>query len=123
MLKVGNYGDVGTAEISDMLFTSKGALPGLVMVEWNMAADSQGSVSLGHFLTLSSLPNFLLFEDDLQKRNRIGCLYLQGLAKLGLGLHEQAERSFREVLHLDASHLAAEYELRQLRSLPARPQS
>jgi glucan 1,3-beta-glucosidase len=45
MLKVGNYGDVGTAEISDMLFTSKGALPGLVMVEWNMAAESQGSVS------------------------------------------------------------------------------
>ncbi|KUJ15980.1 pectin lyase-like protein [Mollisia scopiformis] len=51
MLKVGNYGDVGTVEISDMLFTSKGALPGLVMVEWNMAADSQGSVGLwdSHF--------------------------------------------------------------------------
>lgn len=45
MLQVGNYGDVGTIEISDMLFTSIGALPGLVMVEWNIAADSQGSVS------------------------------------------------------------------------------
>jgi glucan 1,3-beta-glucosidase len=46
MLKVGNEGDVGTVEISDMLFTSVGALPGLVMVEWNVAAETQGSVGM-----------------------------------------------------------------------------
>ena len=46
MVKVGSKGDVGTMEISDMLFTSKGALPGLVLMEWNIAADEQGSVSI-----------------------------------------------------------------------------
>ncbi|KAE9377716.1 glycoside hydrolase family 55 protein [Stipitochalara longipes BDJ] len=46
MLKVGNSGDVGSVEISDMLFTSKGALPGLILVEWNIAADRQGDVGL-----------------------------------------------------------------------------
>ncbi|WPH01346.1 exo-1,3-beta-D-glucanase [Acrodontium crateriforme] len=36
MLQVGNVGDKGTVEISDMLFTSTGALPGLILVEWNV---------------------------------------------------------------------------------------
>ena len=51
MIRVGQEGDVGTVEISDMLFTSIGALPGLVMVEWNMAEENQGSVGLwdAHF--------------------------------------------------------------------------
>ena len=51
MIQVGNVGDVGTVEISDMLFTSIGSLPGLVMVEWNVQAASQGSVSMwdSHF--------------------------------------------------------------------------
>ena len=51
MFQVGKVGDVGTIEISDMLFTSKGALPGLVLVEWNVQARSQGSVGIwdSHF--------------------------------------------------------------------------
>jgi hypothetical protein len=51
MIKVGNPGDVGTVEISDMLFTSVGSLPGLVMVEWNVQAESPGSVGIwdAHF--------------------------------------------------------------------------
>ncbi|KAI9742739.1 MAG: hypothetical protein M1818_003468 [Claussenomyces sp. TS43310] len=51
MLQVGAHGMVGTVEISDMLFTSIGALPGLILVEWNMAAESPGSVGLwdSHF--------------------------------------------------------------------------
>lgn len=78
-------------------------------------------VKIDYFAT--SLPNFLLFDDDLQKRNRIECLYLKGLAERGLGLRDEAERSMREVQALDVSHLAAEYELRQLRSMPARARS
>ncbi|PSK38025.1 hypothetical protein B9Z65_1216 [Elsinoe australis] len=46
MIKVGNPGDVGTVEFSDILFTSIGALPGLVMVEWNVAAEKPGSVGM-----------------------------------------------------------------------------
>jgi hypothetical protein len=45
MLKVGLDGQTGTVEISDIIFTSIGALPGLVMLEWNMGASTQGSVS------------------------------------------------------------------------------
>jgi len=33
MIQVGQPGDVGSVEISDILFTSIGALPGLVMVQ------------------------------------------------------------------------------------------
>jgi glucan 1,3-beta-glucosidase len=46
MVRVGNPNDKGTVEISDMLFTSIGALPGLVMVEWNVQASTQGSVGM-----------------------------------------------------------------------------
>ncbi|KIM96238.1 glycoside hydrolase family 55 protein, partial [Oidiodendron maius Zn] len=51
MIQVGSVGDIGTVEISDMLFTSIGALPGLIMVEWNVEAESQGSVGIwdSHF--------------------------------------------------------------------------
>ncbi|KAK9444818.1 exo-1,3-beta-D-glucanase [Metarhizium brunneum] len=51
MVKVGNDGDQGTVEISDMLFTSTESLPGLVLMEWNVAAEEQGSVAMfdAHF--------------------------------------------------------------------------
>jgi hypothetical protein len=46
MIQVGKVGDIGTVEISDMLFTSIGALPGLVLVEWNVQAEMPGSVGM-----------------------------------------------------------------------------
>jgi glucan 1,3-beta-glucosidase len=51
MVQVGNAGDVGTVEISDMLFTSTGSLPGLVLMEWNVQAEKPGSVGIwdAHF--------------------------------------------------------------------------
>lgn len=52
LLKVGaTSGQTGIVEITDILFTSIGQLPGLVLVEWNMAADEQGSAALwdSHF--------------------------------------------------------------------------
>ncbi|KAK6075617.1 LysM domain-containing protein [Seiridium cupressi] len=51
MLKVGAEGQTGVVEITDMLFTSVGALPGLILVEWNMGASDQGSAALwdAHF--------------------------------------------------------------------------
>ena len=51
MIRVGNVGDIGTVEISDMLFTSIGALPGLIMMEWNVQAETKGSVGMwdAHF--------------------------------------------------------------------------
>lgn len=54
-----------------------------------------------------SLPNFLVFEDDLTQRNHIHCFYLIALGNLGLGETGKAVRSLDEVLERDPNHLGA----------------
>ena len=54
-----------------------------------------------------SLPDFLLFEDDLQKRNKIHCYYMMGLGYLGLREFEQARTHCDLVLQLDGNHQGA----------------
>jgi hypothetical protein len=47
MVQVGSEGgQTSNVEISDLLFTATGKLNGLVAVEWNMNADSQGSAGM-----------------------------------------------------------------------------
>ena len=41
-----------------------------------------------------SLPDFLIFDDDLNKRNQAHCYYLIGLANLGLGNMDAAAQAF-----------------------------
>lgn len=65
----------------------------------------------------TSLPNFLLFEDDMEKRNRTGALFLIGLARLGLGQLEDAKRALEEVLALDPNHLGAIVEMHRIPGL------
>jgi len=36
MIRVGNPGDSGVVEMSDLLFTNNGAVPGAILVEWNV---------------------------------------------------------------------------------------
>ena len=43
MVQVGNAGDSGVIQISDMLFTVKGATAGAILMEWNVHQSSQGS--------------------------------------------------------------------------------
>ena len=62
----------------------------------------------------TSLPNFLIFEDDLEKRNRVEGEYLAGLAAAGLGLEDEAAANFRAALALDPNHLEAAQELAAL---------
>jgi tetratricopeptide (TPR) repeat protein len=54
-----------------------------------------------------SLPDFLVFEEDLNLRNRIHCHYMIALGYTGMGERAQAEAHFARVLALDASHLGA----------------
>lgn len=54
-----------------------------------------------------SLPDLMIFDDDLNKRNRVHCLYLQGLGYLGLGQGKKARQLLEEVLVLEASHQGA----------------
>jgi hypothetical protein len=46
MIRVGNVGDKGSVEIQDLLFTTVGQTKGLILVEWNLEADKQGSAAL-----------------------------------------------------------------------------
>lgn len=44
--QVGQPGDVGNVEIQDIIFETLGPQPGAIIVEWNVAGSSQGSVGL-----------------------------------------------------------------------------
>ncbi|NBD24224.1 DUF5107 domain-containing protein [Paenibacillus sp. T1] len=54
-----------------------------------------------------SLPDFLVFEDDLNKRNAIHCHYMIGLGLIGLGRYEQAKAQLDAALLLEANHQGA----------------
>ncbi len=62
----------------------------------------------------TSLPTFLIFEDDLDLRNRTACRYLEGLALAGLGRRRPAIRALRDVLDLDVNHARAAWHLQAL---------
>lgn len=70
-------------------------------------AHIHDSISIDYFAV--SLPDMLVFDTDLDERNKIHCLYLQGLGNLGLGnaYREEADNYFNEVLKLDINHQGA----------------
>lgn len=76
----------------------------------------QDEPTIPYFAT--SLPNFLLFEDDLNGRNRISCLLLEAYAELGLNRLKQAQALFREVVTLDPGNANARQELARWKDLP-----
>lgn len=51
-----------------------------------------------------SLPDFLIFEDDMDAKNKAHCHYLMGLASLGLGDYEKAKAQFEKTLEYDYNH-------------------
>ncbi|WP_080903597.1 DUF5107 domain-containing protein [Parabacteroides sp. Marseille-P3160] len=55
-----------------------------------------------------SLPDLAIWEDDLNKRNRIHCNYVMGLGSLGLGEKEKAKDFLDAVLSLDINHQGAQ---------------
>jgi tetratricopeptide (TPR) repeat protein len=54
-----------------------------------------------------SLPDFVVFEPDLNQRNRIHCQFMTGLGCLGLGQADRAGQCFSAVLAADPNHLGA----------------
>ncbi len=54
-----------------------------------------------------SLPDFLVFDEDLTRRNRIHCHYMMALGHLGLRELDAAAREFAAVLALDPAHVGA----------------
>lgn len=59
-------------------------------------------ISLDYFAV--SLPNLLIFDDDLNLRNKVHCLYISGLGYLGLKKLDEAALAFNKALELDAMH-------------------
>ena len=53
-----------------------------------------------------SLPDLLIWDDDLNVRNLIHCNLVMGLGYLGLGDKEQARKFLSEVVSLDINHQA-----------------
>lgn len=51
-----------------------------------------------------SLPDFLIFEDDLTEKNKAHCYYLMGLSKLGAGKFAAAEENFEQCMEIDYNH-------------------
>ncbi|MBN1352132.1 hypothetical protein JXJ21_22225 [candidate division KSB1 bacterium] len=54
-----------------------------------------------------SLPDLLIWEVDLNKRNELFCKYLIGLGAFGLGKLTQARENFEQVLEGDRYHAGA----------------
>jgi tetratricopeptide (TPR) repeat protein len=51
-----------------------------------------------------SLPDFLVFEEDLDRKNAVHCRYLLGLGYLGKGMAREAKFEFEQALALDCNH-------------------
>ncbi|MBE0699802.1 MAG: tetratricopeptide repeat protein, partial [Anaerolineaceae bacterium] len=61
-----------------------------------------------------SLPDFLVFDEDLTLRNQIHCHYMTGLGRLGLGEIQKAAAAFDWVLSRNANHSGAHLHKRLL---------
>jgi hypothetical protein len=51
-----------------------------------------------------SLPDFLIFDEDLDKKNKVHCHYLIGLGYYGLGNLDQAAAELTKAWELDKSN-------------------
>lgn len=51
-----------------------------------------------------SMPDFAIFDDDMDRKNVVHCYYLMGLGKLGLKRTEEAHADFEKALKLDPNH-------------------
>jgi tetratricopeptide (TPR) repeat protein len=68
-------------------------------------AHFNDEIQLDYFAV--SLPDLLIFEDDLDKRNKLHCTYMMALGCLGLKNIDEARSFFDEVLTIDSMHLRA----------------
>jgi len=73
------------------------------------ALHLHNSIKMDYFAV--SLPNLLVFDDDLDLRNKIHCHFIRGLGYLGLEQYSQANDEFLKVLSLESGHLSAKIHL------------
>ena len=99
-----------------MALRSLGMTPAAVEVIQEMTqrldAQRKSEPSIDYFAT--SLPNFLVFEDDLALRKEIECAFTEALVELALGNELSAGRKLQLVVDMDPNNLAAQTMLTQL---------
>ncbi|CZT23764.1 related to glucan 1,3-beta-glucosidase [Ramularia collo-cygni] len=65
VFQVGKPGDTGAVEISDIIFQTKGAAPGAVMIEWNLNSEEKGASGMWDaHVRIGGSANTLLSEDQ-----------------------------------------------------------
>ena len=62
-------------------------------------------------------PPVMIFDEDLDRKNRAHCHYLMGLGCLGLKRIQEARTHFQEALGVDPGHQKAALYLRNLENL------
>jgi tetratricopeptide (TPR) repeat protein len=63
------------------------------------------SVRIDYFAV--SLPDLMIFDDDLNQKNRTHCMYMMALGHMGLGETGTAEEELLEIVNRDANHFGA----------------
>jgi len=109
--------------VSDMTYWSAQALVRLGLIEEATLLFQQildysfvlenAPVKIDYFAT--SLPALLLFEEDLERRQKISATFLRAQAYAGLGRVEESLSLLEEVLLLDQNHSAAKDLLKTLK--------
>ena len=102
------WGKLGSSEQSQAIFRR--------LLEYGRQ-HLNDEVKLDYFAV--SLPDLLIFEDDLSRRNALHCRYLMGLGYLGLDQLSEAEAALAAVLHQDGRHAGAHTHLQLLRQANA----
>lgn len=76
------------------------------------AAHYNDEIRIDYFAV--SLPDMLVFDLDLNQRNKVHCLYLEALGQLGLGNEEKAIDLLQEVLTKEINHQGAAIHLKMI---------
>ena len=102
-----NLGGMPGAWLADTLFFIFGVMaytiPVIIVGGCWFAWRHQSSDEYIDYFAVS-LPDLLIWDDDLNVRNLIHCNLVMGLGYLGLGDKEQARRFLSEVVRLDINH-------------------
>ncbi|KAH7311222.1 pectate lyase superfamily protein-domain-containing protein [Stachybotrys elegans] len=95
MVQVGNKGDIGTMEITEMLFSVRGATSGAILMEWNVAAVKQGVAAMwdSHFRVGGALGTDLDLSTCPKFSNNVECI----AASLMFRVTKQANGYFENV--------------------------
>ena len=72
-------------------------------------------VKLDYFAV--SLPDLLIWEEDLNISNKTHCSYLIGLGKLGLGDLKEVDKSFQDIMENNIYHLASYIHLGMIKAI------